>query len=116
MKKLSALAFLVLLPASISATDGQKLYENFCLKCHGVRGRGDGKASVLFDPKPTNFTDPTWRNKMTDDQIFDAIKMGKKASKIKVGRKMPAFGKRIADNQIRALVRVVGDFGAPKNK
>ncbi|MDH5669769.1 MAG: cytochrome c [Nitrospira sp.] len=74
---------------------GKKIYEKYCLACHGVQGRGDG--GVRFDPpvadltssevltKPnsrllesihdgrTNTAMDTWKSKLSDDAIRDVL-------------------------------------------
>lgn len=37
------------------AARGQKVYEQWCIGCHGVSGRGDGTAADWLDPLPRNF-------------------------------------------------------------
>lgn len=115
MKKISLTALCIVLPAlGLAAADGPKLYEKFCLKCHGAQGKGDGKSAKLFDPRPNDFTQAKWQSKVTDAQIFDAVKLGTKASTIKVGKKMPAFDKKMNDEEIKATVAVVRGFGGAK--
>jgi mono/diheme cytochrome c family protein len=41
--------------ASISS--GQRVYEIYCIGCHGVDGDGIGEASEVLNPKPRNFVD-----------------------------------------------------------
>lgn len=40
---------------SEDAKSGQKVYEQYCIGCHGVSGGGDGVAAAFLDPKPRNF-------------------------------------------------------------
>ncbi|MDF1666063.1 MAG: c-type cytochrome, partial [Planctomycetota bacterium] len=40
---------------SEAAKSGQKVYEQYCIGCHGVSGSGDGVAAAFLDPKPRNF-------------------------------------------------------------
>lgn len=47
-----------------------------CTPCHGASGHGDGTASGTLDPKPRNFSDPTWQKSVTDDYIVKIIKVG----------------------------------------
>ena len=44
-------------PTAIAA--GQQIYATRCSTCHGLSGKGDGPASVAFDPRPTDSTDPS---------------------------------------------------------
>ncbi len=34
---------------------GRRVYETYCIGCHGPNGRGDGEASGFLTPKPRNF-------------------------------------------------------------
>jgi mono/diheme cytochrome c family protein len=36
-------------------TSGRRVYETYCIGCHGQNGLGDGEASVFLNPKPRNF-------------------------------------------------------------
>ena len=39
-----------------NAETGQRLYEQNCMQCHGINGKGDGPAGIYMNPKPRNFT------------------------------------------------------------
>ena len=44
-------------PATEAALQrGQKIYEGFCLNCHGPVGDGQGAAEQYLSPPPLNFT------------------------------------------------------------
>jgi len=47
-----------------------------CAACHGKDGRGDGPGSLGLDPKPQNYTDPTWQTTVTNEEIEKAIVYG----------------------------------------
>ena len=34
---------------------GRRVYETYCIGCHGDTGMGDGEASLVLNPKPRNF-------------------------------------------------------------
>jgi mono/diheme cytochrome c family protein len=36
-------------------SSGRRVYETYCIGCHGQNGLGDGEASVFLNPKPRNF-------------------------------------------------------------
>lgn len=40
---------------SEAAKAGQKVYENYCIGCHGPKGMGQGPAATVLIPKPRNF-------------------------------------------------------------
>lgn len=46
-------------PATVAAggnAEGEKVYNAFCVTCHGAKGKGDGPAAVALNPKPLDFT------------------------------------------------------------
>jgi mono/diheme cytochrome c family protein len=36
-------------------SSGRRVYETYCIGCHGQTGLGDGEASIFLNPKPRNF-------------------------------------------------------------
>ena len=112
MKKTLITASVALALASLAALAiaADKVYETKCLKCHGANGDGKGKAADLLDPKPTDFTAADWQAKRKDDEIVEIITNGGKSTKIKVGKKMPAFAEKLKKEEIAALVKTVRSF------
>jgi len=61
---------------------GEALYQKQCSVCHGLEGRGDGKASYLLYPKPRDFVGDKFRlisttnQQATDDDLFEVITRG----------------------------------------
>lgn len=53
-----------------------EIFAQRCTPCHGAEGRGDGAASAGLTPKPRNFHDADWQQKVTDDHIIQIIKAG----------------------------------------
>ena len=72
---------------------GKSLFESKCQICHGANGHGDGPAASALNPKPRNFTDPTFWNNNTDALIKRTVKTGKGM--------MPAFN--LDDDEIKAI-------------
>ncbi len=82
---------------SQTGVNGSAIFSGECATCHGK----DGKAKTLkakFN-HARNLTDPTWQAEVTDERLYNSIRNGK--------GKMPAFGKKLADPQINALVSFV---------
>ena len=74
------------------APDRGDLFKQKCSMCHGVDGKG---FSALNTP---DFTDPKAQASMTDKEIVETIKNGKK------GTAMPAFGDKLTNDQIQSLL------------
>lgn len=57
---------------------GRALFEKACAACHGPEGRGDGPVAVEsgMDPRPRNFTDPTFQRLRADGELFWVLKHG----------------------------------------
>ncbi|SRR5258707_8999645 len=77
--------------------DAKGLFAKECATCHSK----DGQAKT-FKAKfnhARNLTDAKWQAEVTDERLVNSIHNGK--------GKMPAFGKKLSDSQINALVAFV---------
>ena len=61
---------------------GERIYNQYCVPCHGRTGHGDGTRAKTerLDPQPRNHTDGKYMNKRTDLQLFKVDKLGGKAN------------------------------------
>jgi mono/diheme cytochrome c family protein len=89
--------------AAIKTAKG--LYAENCAHCHGETGRGDGSDAMRYDPKPADFTDAPHMNSVTDGALFYQISQGRKP--------MPAFKRRMTEDQRWQLVLLVRSLAAP---
>lgn len=98
-------SILIAAPASLHAqdVDAKPLYAQQCAMCHGDAGGGDGVAAAALDPKPTAFTDSTFQESRTDEQVLDAIANGKNT--------MPGFSAQLTPEQMEALVAYIREMG-----
>lgn len=76
--------------------DVAALYKSKCQACHGADGKGDTAAGKKLGTK--DFRSPEVA-KMSDAELFDITKKGKE--------KMPAYDKKLTDDQIQALVKYI---------
>ena len=81
---------------------GKSIYGDKCLKCHGEKGRGDGRKAADLEKKPADYTDKAKMAKFTDEDLKKAVKEGKKP--------MPAFGKKLSDEEIDGVIAYIRTF------
>ncbi len=91
--------------ATPDAARGKAHFENYCVSCHGVRGDGDGPASVALDPRPARLGDRAAMSGKSDDDLFQVIKNGGAS----VGRSplMAPWGGLLSDAQIRDVIAYI---------
>ena len=77
--------------------DAKTTFDAECAKCHGKDGRA--KSLHAKHVHARDMTNASWQNEVSDERLFNSINKGK--------GKMPAFGKKLSEDQIDALVRYV---------
>jgi len=103
MKKILVLGPLIALTAlalPAAADDAAALYKSKCAMCHGATGTGDtpmGKKLAL-----KSFASPEVQ-KNSDAALLETIAKGR--------GKMPAFGTKLSEEQMKQLVAMVRGFG-----
>ena len=73
------------------------IFREECAGCHGVAGRGDGSRARVFGLDVPNFNGADFWEDATDDTMRTGIRNGK-------GKDMPSFGRKLAAEEIDALV------------
>src|SRR6266496_4306198 len=87
---------------SVHAADAKALWDANCAQCHGANGKADTKMGKTLNAK--DLTDPKSQASFTDAQAMTAIKEGVKQN----GKTtMKAFGGKLSDDDIKALVAYV---------
>lgn len=81
---------------------GVDIYKQNCLLCHGEKGDGQGPMAQGLTPKPADFTDKEHMAKDTDEELIEAIKMGKGP--------MPPFGGTLSDQEIKDVLQYIRQF------
>ena len=104
MKTIITIALSLFVASAISAraADANQNWDNQCAQCHGKDGRGDTKMGQKL--QAMDLTDAKKQAAFSDAQAAKAIKEG-----IKEGgkTKMKAFGDKLSDGEIKALVAYV---------
>jgi cytochrome c6 len=96
--------FCLLVTSAISswAADASALWTANCAQCHGASGKGDTKMGKTLNA--ADLTDSKKQASFTDAQATDAIKNGVKQN----GKTtMKAFGGKLSDDDVKALVAYV---------
>ena len=94
------------LPANDANLNAAKpVYNEYCSNCHGDTGKGDGSDAMMYDPAPSDLTEPKHMTHLTDGEIFYQITQGRKP--------MPSFRKKLTEDQRWQLVILVRSFLAP---
>lgn len=84
------------------AVDGAAVFKKRCSMCHGPEGKG------FSANKTPNFTSSEWQKSISDAEITETVKNGKK------GTPMQAFGSKLSEGEIKAVVAHVRSLGAEK--
>jgi len=99
MLKFTVAATVLLLGLAASAyaqDDAAALYKAKCQICHGAGGKGDTPAGQKVGAKDLHSPEVA---KLSDAELFDIVKKGKD--------KMPAYGAKLTDEQIKSLVKFI---------
>jgi mono/diheme cytochrome c family protein len=96
------ITLLIAAPLSLRAADAKTNWANNCVQCHGASGKGDTKMGKMLNA--ADLTDSKKQASFTDAQAAAAIKDGIKQN----GKTaMKAFGGKLSDDEIKALVAYV---------
>jgi mono/diheme cytochrome c family protein len=99
---LTASLLLIAAPLAVRAADAKTNWDNNCAQCHGKDGRADTKMGKVLNAK--DLTDPKVQAEFTDAKATQSIKEGVKQN----GKTtMKAFGGKLTDDEIQALVKYV---------
>ncbi|SNZ07982.1 Cytochrome C oxidase, cbb3-type, subunit III [Persephonella hydrogeniphila] len=89
---------------------GRKVYNKFCVGCHGVNGDGNSEAAKFFKDKPPNFNTAVFRWKSTpegtlptDEDLMHVLNWGIPQTP------MPSF-KLVPEVQKRAVIAYIKTF------
>jgi len=82
---------------NVSARSAAEIYAKSCASCHGRDGRAKTFKGKLKHAR--NLADAEWQSHVSDERIFNSIMNGK--------GKMPAYGKKVAEQEIDSLVGYV---------
>lgn len=92
---------------------GKRIYNQYCVPCHGQYGSGDGTRaySEAFDPMPRNHTNGEYMNKRPQEELFGVIKNGG-ASK-NFSHIMPPWKTILNDSEVADVLSYVRSLAVP---
>jgi mono/diheme cytochrome c family protein len=90
-----------------SVAEGQEIYNQMCVLCHGLKGNGNGEARLTLEKKPANFLALKVVNQ-TDGNIFWKITNGKPP--------MASYEELLTDDQRWKLVNYIRKLEVNKIK
>lgn len=97
----SLIAYLSTLDYELDATsDGQKLFDTYCVACHGEEMDGRGKVAPMLDPLPRDFSKSQFVNAY-EDRFKESIREGI------TGTSMPAWKSVLDDKDVETLVEFI---------
>ncbi len=82
---------------AVSVARGEKVYQDYCIGCHGPAGDGNGPAAIYLTPTPLNFT--TLRRHLTDGKYIGGILYYQIMNGV-TGSAMPYFKKDLESAKI----------------
>ena len=90
-----------------AAAEGKEIYNQMCVLCHGLQGKGNGQAGLSLVKKPANFLALKVINQ-TDGNIFWKITNGKAP--------MAAYEELLTEDQRWKLVNYIRELEVNKKK
>lgn len=94
-------------PASIA--EGQRVYQENCLPCHGESGRGDGPAGLTLNPRPANLWEHMVPGEHTDGELFGWISEGIP------GSAMPPFEELLTEEERWHVINYIRSAYGPND-
>jgi mono/diheme cytochrome c family protein len=95
-----------------SSDRGARIFEAYCVGCHGLNGKGDGPmaAPLLrdFGVRPTDLSSKTYLAKKSDEELKKAVTGGGKA--VHRTPYMPAWGSTLKESQVEDLVAYIREL------
>ena len=96
------------------AKNGEKIYKQYCQKCHGKKGNGQGTMAADLDPKPRNFTDKQYMEGRSDWELFLGVKEG--GAPVGLSDQMTAWQDTLTEQETHDVVTFIRKFAETSSK
>ena len=90
---------------TVRAEGRSETFLTYCAQCHGEDGTGNTEEGKKKGAR--NFTNAKWQASVDDARLIKSITKGHD--------KMPAFGKKLSEDEIKALVKEVRSLAVNKS-
>ncbi|MCW8855571.1 MAG: c-type cytochrome [Gammaproteobacteria bacterium] len=77
---------------------GKKVYDNYCIQCHGAYGEGDGVLTRVYPMEPADHTNHKDMDKISNNQLRSIISKGGTGASLMPGWKNILTDKEINDS------------------
>ena len=94
--------------------NGKIIYKQYCQKCHGKRGNGQGTMAQDLEIKPRDFTDKEVMLTRTDWEIYLGIKEG--GSPVGLSEQMTAWEDTLTDEEMLDVAVFIRQFAQPNEE
>ena len=95
-------------------SEGKRLYQTYCIGCHGASGKGDGPAGKTLPIRPADHTDSRKMGEYSDDHLFTVIAKG--GASVGKSPNMPAWGAVLKEGQIHEVIGYIRMLSATKKE
>ena len=97
-------------PTATNIKAGQRVYEQNCRQCHGVRGKGDGTLAPT-NPRPADLSDNKWDHGSTDGEIYTLILNGAPPRPGQTESEMKPMKETLMPTQIWQVINYIRTLG-----
>lgn len=84
---------------------GKGNFHEYCVTCHGARGKGDGLVGETLDIKPRDLSNAEYMQNLSDDHLFQVIKYG--GASVGLSEFMIPLGPDLSDESIRNVITYI---------
>jgi mono/diheme cytochrome c family protein len=98
-------------PAATPKPQGRELYDLHCAMCHGPSGKGDGPGARIIRQRMRDFSDASAMREVDDRFLVEMTRKG--SSQFGRSNAMPAWGLKLSDAEIRAVVAYIRSLATP---